>query len=201
MNGFLYSFFQKLTGIKISQKQEKLLTKIFEEFYTFEDEIEPPSSMVMMMSSVCHDKLPQALSNSINCFGNNHGCFSDAAKLILDDYQRKTKNYPGFGHPKYKTEDPRVVSVLSYAKKIGYKSLNIDNSCIFAQKIGLPLNFGGLIACVLLDCGCNIHNIDLFPIFCRSVGFAKIYQKSKDLHLKLSSSHELIDKYNSTSNF
>lgn len=196
MRGFLYSFFHRLNGVNISKKQELLLTKIFEEFYTFhEDEVEPPSSAIALLTSSCGHKLPQVLGCAINSFGANHGCFSDAAELILNDFQRKSKTYPGFGHPKYKNEDPRVTEVLTYAKRIKYSSVNINNSVEFSKKIKRPLNFGGLMACILLDCGCTLETVDLFPIVCRSVGFALIHRRAREQKIKLSSSHDVLGKY------
>lgn len=198
MNGFLQMLFLKLNGYPISKKQALLLTKIFEEFYTFhDDELEPPSSQIVALSSSCGVKLPQTLSSALNSWGEYHGCFSEAANLILNDYRSKKSYYAGFGHPKYKTEDPRVTAVLSYAKKIKYNSVNIKNSTEFAAKIKLPLNFGGLMACVLLDCGCNIHNIDVFPILCRMIGWTIIHSKVKQYKIPFDSGYEVIKRYNS----
>lgn len=197
MDKFLKSFFLALNGIEITEKQSLLLLKSFEQFYTFfEDDIEPPSSSVALLTASCGMKFPQVLANSINCFGEKHFCFSDAAKLILDDYRVQNKKYPGFGHPKYKKEDPRVSALLQYAKDIKYNSVNLKSSVEFAQKIKLCLNFAGFIACVLLDCGCTVHTVDVFPIICRTVGIAKIYQRSFEYGIKFDSAYEIVKKYN-----
>lgn len=201
MNNFLQSYFLKLTGHKICAKQEKILNCIFEELYTFkDDELEPPSSQVAVLTSACGQSLPQVLANSINCFGVYHGCFSDALEFILKNYKTEKNYYPGFGHPKYKENDPRVDTCLELVNKINYESLNINNSLKFAHDTGLPLNLGGFTACILLDCGCSVHNADLFPIICRSLGFTKIYEHSKINKIRFSSGYDIIKKYNSTNN-
>lgn len=201
MSEFLQSLFLKLNGYPISKKQCLLLTKIFEEFYTFhDDELEPPSSQIVALSSSCGMKLPQVLSSALNSWGEYHGCSSEAAKLILNDYRSKKPYYAGFGHPKYKDAEPRVTAVLNYAKRIRYSSTNIKNSTYFASKIKLPLNFGGLMACVLLDCGCTVHNIDAFPIICRMIGWTIIHSKVKQYKIPFDSGYEVIKRYNSTNN-
>lgn len=201
MNGFLEMLFLKLNGYPISKKQALLLTKIFEEFYTFhDDELEPPSSQIVALSSSCGMKLPQVLSCGLNSWGEYHGCFSEAANLILNEYRSKKPYYAGFGHPKYKDEDPRVIAVLLYAKKIKYNSINIINSCEFSKRIKLPLNFGGLMACILLDCGCTLHTIDAFPIICRIIGWSIIHNKVKQYKIPFDSGYEVIKRYNSANN-
>ena len=83
---------------------------------------------------------------------------------------------------------------------INYSNNNIQKSCQYSHAVGLPLNIGGLTACVLLDCGCNVYNADLFPIICRSVGLTLIHQNAKQEKIKFSSSYDIIRKYNNTDN-
>jgi len=198
---FFKSLFYTLNRKEITDNQDKLLNFIAEKIFTFEqDEIEPPSSMIALQATTCGQKLPQVLASSINTFGVHHACFSDALQFIIDDYKTTKKYYPGFGHPKYKDFDPRTKWTLEKAAIIGYSSANIQNSVKYAHDVGLPLNIGGLTACILLDCGCNVYNADIFPIICRSVGFTLIHQRAKQEKIKFSSSYDIITKYNGTNN-
>ena len=191
---FLEPYLQ-VAGINI------FLEFIAAELFTFEDdEIEPPSSMIALQATACGQKLPQVLASSINTFGVHHACFSEALQFILDDYKTNKKYYPGFGHPRYKDFDPRTKRVLEKASIINYSNNNIQKSCQYSHAVGLPLNIGGLTACVLLDCGCNVYNADLFPIICRSVGLTLIHQNAKQEKIKFFSSYDIIRKYNNTDN-
>ena len=198
---FFESLFLKLINKQITSEQNKLLEFIAAELFTFEDdEIEPPSSMIALQATACGQKLPQVLASSINTFGVHHACFSEALQFIINGYKTDKKYYPGFGHPRYKDFDPRTKRVLEKALIINYSNNNIQKSCEYSHAVGLPLNIGGLTACVLLDCGCNIYNADLFPIICRSVGLTLIHQNAKQEKIKFSSSYDIIRKYNNTDN-
>ena len=198
---FFESLFLKLNNKQITSEQNKLLEFIAAELFTFEDdEIEPPSSMIALQATACGQKLPQVLASSINTFGVHHACFSEALQFIINGYKTDKKYYPGFGHPRYKDFDPRTKRVLEKALIINYSNNNIQKSCEYSHAVGLPLNIGGLTACVLLDCGCNIYNADLFPIICRSVGLTLIHQNAKQEKIKFSSSYDIIRKYNNTDN-
>lgn len=198
---FFKSLFYKLNNKEITDDQEILLNSIAEELFTFDDdEIEPPSSMIALQATACGQKLPQVIATSINTFGVHHACFSESMQFILDSYKTNKKYYPGFGHPKYKDYDPRTKRILEKAQIMSHSSTNIQKSCDFAHAVGLPLNIGGLTACILLDCGCNIYNADVFPIICRSVGFTLIHQKAKQEKIKFSSSYDIIRRYNNTDN-
>lgn len=194
---FIENLFFKLNNKKITKVQARILEFLANELFSFEfDEIEPPSSMVALCSSSCGQKLPQVLASSINVFGVHHACFSDIYDFIIDDFKTTKKIYLGFGHPKFKQKDPRTTKVLRKIKSLNYKSKNIEKACQFSKKIGLPLNIAGLTACILIDCGCNKYNIDLFFIICRSVGFTMIHQKAKSKKIKFSSTYDIIKKYN-----
>ena len=198
---FFESLFLKLNDKQITSEQNKLLEFIAAELFTFEDdEIEPPSSMIALQATACGQKLPQVLASSINTFGVHHACFSEALQFIINGYKTDKKYYPGFGHPRYKDFDPRTKRVLEKALIINYSNDNIQKSCEYSHAVGLPLNIGGLTACVLLDCGCNVYNADLFPIICRSVGLTLIHQYAKQEKIKFSSSYDIIRKYNNTDN-
>jgi len=194
---FIKNVLYKLNGKHISDVQNEILEYLADQLFSFdEDEIEPPSSTIALCASACGKKLPQVLSSSINVFGTHHACFTDIYNFIINDYNTNSKIYPGFGHPKFKKQDPRTKKVLNKIKKLNYKSANIEKACRFSKKNKLPLNIAGLTTCILMDCGCNIYNIDLFFIMCRSVGLTMIHQKSKIKQIKFSSTYDIIKKYN-----
>lgn len=194
---FFENLFLKLNGKRITKKQLYILECLSDELLSFyEDEIEPPSSMIALCSSACGQKLPQVISSSINVFGVHHACFSDIYTFVNNDFKTNKEIFPGFGHPKYKKSDPRTTRILKKIKKIGYESKNLKKACDFSKSVGLPLNIAGLTTCILIDCGCNIFNIDLFFIICRSVGFTIIHQKTKSKKIKFTSTYEIIKKYN-----
>lgn len=196
---FFESVFYELNDVHITNEQNKILEYLAKELFTFQDdEIEPPSSVIALHATACGQKLPQVLSSTINVFGVHHACFSDICKFILNDFKTNDKIYPGFGHPRYKNSDPRVDKVLDKINELNYKSTNIQKACDFSHSVGLPLNIAGLTTCILLDCGCNIYNIDLFFILCRSVGLTKIYQKTNEKKIRFSSSYDIVTKYNSS---
>lgn len=196
---FLKSILLKLNNSEINEVQNEILEYLALELITFnDDEIEPPSSLIALQASACGQKLPQVISSSINVFGIHHACFSDIAKFILNNFKTNEKIYPGFGHPKYKNHDPRTEKVLKKINSLHYKSENIDKCQKFSHAVGLPFNIAGLTTCILLDCGCNIYNIDMFFIICRTVGLTMIYQKTKEKNIKFSSSYDIVRKYNSS---
>lgn len=189
--------FNELAGKEISEKQEQILSLVFQLLHTFEeDEIEPPSSMVALQTSICGHKFPQVVSSSINCFGLKHGCFSDAIKFIKNDYKSDNNIYSGFGHPKYKKQDPRVLKVLNLIRKIDYSSKHINQSINFSIENNIPINIGGITACILLDIGCDETTADYFLIISRCLGFAKIHQKVKKEKIKFGNSYEAAKQYN-----
>lgn len=194
---FLKSLFYKLNGNHVTDDQNEILEFIANELFSFDDdEIEPPSSAIALYATTCGQKLPQVIASSINVFGVKHACFSSALNFITDNYKTESRFYPGFGHPKYKDFDPRTQRTLEKIATLNYSSVNIQNSCNFAKQVNLPLNIGGLTACILLDCGCNVYNADIFPIICRSVGFTLIHQKAIHKKIKFSSSYDTLQRYN-----
>jgi citrate synthase len=188
----------ELTGKEISEKQEKILELIFQELYTFkESELEPPSSMVAFQACICGNKFPQIVASAINCFGEKHGCFSDALKFIKNDFPLDNKRFSGFGHPKYKEEDPRATKIIKYAKELNYKNDYLMKAVNFSIVNNIPINIGGVAACVLLDCGCEEIAADYFLIAARTLGFAKICQLVKSKKIKFGNSYETPKAYNS----
>ncbi len=186
----------ELTNKKISTTNKNILIRFCENFLEFhDDELEPPSSMISLLTSSCGNKYPQVISNTINCFGFKHFCFEDMAKFLIDDYENY-KIWPGFGHPKYKNEDPRVKSCLDFMNGVQYQGFYVSKILSLQSKTKHPLNIGGLFTAFLLDVGFTEKNISYFPIIIRCIGITKIYQKSNNI--KFQSSYEVIKEFNST---
>jgi len=184
----------KLTGKMLTEKEKKILLVFFECFYDFsEDSIEPPSSMVALLTTSCGMKYPQVLSNAINCFGEKHFCFEDMAVAILKDFEGY-KIFPGFGHPKYKKTDPRTEICISAIELEGYNGEQTNKVINISKNINLALNIGGLFTAFLLDLGFSIKNISYFPIIARLIGITNIYQESENI--KFDNSYDTIRKFN-----
>lgn len=189
----------------ISKKEKQILCFFAESFFTFEeDEIEPPSSMIVLMSTICGSKYPQVISSSINSFGEKHFCFEKICEDILNCINTSKIPYHGFGHPKYKTGDPRVQKILKFMSHIKYIKKNnvlymIDLDQNFSKQKNNAkvqrLNIGGLFAAFLIDIGFNKNNISYMPIIIRMIGMTNIYQKVKNKQIKFGNAHEAIIKY------
>lgn len=190
-NDFIDFISLKLINKKISPQEKQILYFFAEVLYEYDDgdllQLEPPSSMVTLMLSVCGNKYPQAISSSINCFGQKHFCFEDVAEAIEKGYQNY-KYYPGFGHPLYKKEDPRVIKCLKFIEAKKYESKFIHQIVEFSNKQKICLNIAGLITAFLMDLGFTKYNISYFPIIIRMIGMTNIYEKAKKNKLKVFSS-------------
>jgi hypothetical protein len=194
---FIDQIIFSLTEKKINNKQRRILKACFDEFWEFSDDpIEPPSSQICLLAASCNQKLPQALSSSINSFGEVHFPFRNVYEYIQYGTPHVGYKIPGFGHPKYKNGDPRVKRLLSLCKKIKYNSLNLLTMLETSENICLDLNFAGFLTCILIDCGCDEHNIEAFPIICRTIGLTKVYRTAKLKCIKFQSGYDVIKKYN-----
>lgn len=171
----------KLINKTITDKEKKILLGFFDCFYDFsEDSIEPPSSMVALLTISCGMKYPQVVSNTVNCFGKKHFCFEDIAEAILKNFEGY-KTFPGFGHPKYKKEDPRAKRCISLIQQEKYQGEHINRIILSSKKIKPVLNIGGLFTAFLLDLGFTVKNISYLPIVARMIGITNIYQKSDNI--------------------
>lgn len=174
----------KISHKKITEQEKKILLVFFECFYDFfEDSIEPPSSMVALLTISCGMKYPQVLSNTINCFGEKHFCFEDIAEAILEGFAGY-QTFPGFGHPKYKEEDPRVKRCISLIQEEKYQGKYTNQIILLSKNVKPVLNIGGLFTAFLLDLGFNIKNISYLPIIARMIGITNIYQKSSNIEFR-----------------
>lgn len=190
-NDFIDFICLKLINKKISSKEKHILYFFAESLYEYNDgdllQLEPPSSMVTLMTAICGNKYPQVISSSINCFGQKHFCFEDVAEAIEKKY-KDYNYYPGFGHPLYKENDPRVVKCLEFIKIKKYEGKFVQQITEFSNKQKLCLNIAGLITAFLMDLGFTKYNISYFPIIIRMIGMTKIYEKAKKNKLKVFSS-------------
>lgn len=198
---FIDQIIFSLTEKKINNKQRRILKACFDEFWEFSDDpIEPPSSQICLLTASCDQKLPQALSSAINSFGEVHFPFRNVCEHIkrcyIKSYRYSNAKIPGFGHPKYKNGDPRVKKLLILCEKIKYNSYSLPFMLEIAKDYHLKLNFAGFLTCILMDCGCDEHNIEAFPIICRTIGLTKVYRTAKLKRIKFQSGYDVIKEYN-----
>lgn len=181
----------KLINKKLSNKEKRILFFLAENLYQYKDgdlfELEPPSSMTAFMSAICGLKYPQVIANSINCFGQKHFCFEDVAEAIQKKYT-DYKYYPGFGHPMYKKNDPRVLKCVRFIKKEKFEGQNIKFLLDYSKSQKLCINIAGLATAFLLDLGFTKYNISYFPIAIRMIGLSLIYENVKTNKYKVFSS-------------
>lgn len=183
---------------RLDEKKLKVLNEAFDLFMNFDEaETEPPSSAICLMMTSCGHKLPQVLASSINSFGESHFCFSQVCRFI--DFYEADIHWPGlipgFGHPKYKDNDPRVSYLVKFCNQIKYIPTNLPNMIRISEAKKLVLNFAGFITCVLRDCGFDEHNIDLVPMIWRMVGLTNMHRTAKLGGLKLNSSYGVLEEY------
>ena len=184
----------KLINRKITDKEKQILLLFFDCFYDFsEDSIEPPSSMVALLTTSCGMKYPQVLSNTLNCFGEKHFCFEHIAEAILKDFNGY-KIFPGFGHPKYKKEDPRTKLCISLIREQKYKGEYTNKVIEFSRTLKPVLNIGGLFTAFLLDLGFSSKNVSCIPIIARIIGITNIYQKANNINF--GNPYDTIYKFN-----
>jgi len=187
---------QKLINKKLNKKQIKLLNFIVNILYQFEyDELTPSSSMIAFLMSGAGLDYPQVISSSINSFGKNHLCFTEMAEFILNDYKINSKYYPGFGHPIFKGQDPRIIAIIKQMEKLNIKSKKLQKSLSFAKEKDICLNIGGCCVAVLLDLGFDKYTVNYFPSISRMLGLSLIYKKSKEKNLRFATAKDSIDKY------
>jgi citrate synthase len=188
--------FEKLTGKIPNKKQKLVLQKLFEEMWTFEEELEPPTSYVALLGASCGVGYHQAMASAINLFGEKHGPIGKAVAYIgrfrfHSAFILEGSSFYGFGHPKYKKQDPRTVRMVKFCKSIGYTNEYIKDCLADEKRNNRCLNIGGFMACVLLDCGCTPENADYFPLIARMLGLSKIYEKAKKKKIKLGDARKM----------
>ena len=101
--------------------------------------------------------------------------FGDVYDLIMTG--RTEGHLPGFGHPTYKKEDPRVQIIENYW--LGELPLFYQHMKDLSEDTGLSLNMAGALTPFLMEIGFKRHNIDSFPLMCRMIGLTKIYNNIK----------------------
>ena len=193
---FLEFAYSKLLNKKISNKQKKILNLLLIELYDFEpNSLIPNSSMICFLTAASERDYPQSIASAINCFGNAHFPFTKIAEFILNDFKTSDKYYPGFGHPIYKKNDPRIESLIYKIKQLKYNTPYIEKCLKFSKTNDLPLNIGGFCAAALLDIGFDIHTINYFPTISRMLGLSLVYSKVKNNNLRSATSLDIIEKY------
>jgi len=186
----------KLNGKKCTKNQKKVLNLLFQNLYSFEtNELLPNSSMIAYLMTGCGLDYPQVLSSAINSFGDAHLPVTKICQFIMNDFQNNEKYYPGFGHPVYKTIDPRVNRLVKLVKKLKIKSVYIDKCLKFSEEKNICFNIGGFSGAFLIDIGFDIYSANYISIISRMLGLSMIYKKSKQNKLRFATSLDNIDKY------
>ena len=80
------------------------------------------------------------------------------AKAVVEEFDRKKKRLPGYGHKLYK-RDPRTMRLLELAKEFGYMGRFVEFAVAVQDELeaksgkNLPLNVDGMIAAIISEMG------------------------------------------------
>jgi citryl-CoA lyase len=80
------------------------------------------------------------------------------AKLMVEEFEKKKKRFPGYGHKIYK-RDPRTLRLLDLAKEYGFSGRFVEFAVAVQDELEskggktLPLNVDGMIAAVISEMG------------------------------------------------
>lgn len=180
---FAEMVFLILNGEMPSKKEAKIFNHIL---VSFSDHgVTPPSTQAARLIASSGSSMNNAVAGGLLSFGKNHagaieksmGLLQDAinslnlsesdpddenkriARLAIDivnDFEKKSKRIPGFGH-RYHDKDPRAVRLLDLAILEGsigpHTKLALVIENILAEKKGICLNVDGANAGLLSDLG------------------------------------------------
>jgi len=80
------------------------------------------------------------------------------ARQVVEDFSKKKKRFPGYGHKLYK-RDPRTLRILDLAKEYGFSGRYVEFAVAIQDALEaqsqkpLPLNVDGMIAAVISEMG------------------------------------------------
>lgn len=186
----------KLLDKNINNKEKEILNLVFQEFHDFDvNPLVPNSSMIAFLMSGCGLDYSQVLSSALNSFGEAHLPITKIVVFITNDFKTTEKYYPGFGHPIYKKNDPRVTKLIQAIKNIGYKTPHVDSCIKFSQEKNICLNIGGFSTALLLDVGFDINNIHYLLIISRMLGISNVYKTVKKNKLRFVTSTDNISNH------
>tara|TARA_R110001592_G_scaffold350736_2_gene647127 strand:+ start:3159 stop:3767 length:609 start_codon:yes stop_codon:yes gene_type:complete len=186
-------------GNLVSEDQLDLFSELSSVFVEFPIDNEPPSSAVVALAANCGAELPNALASGLNCITDQHLPIQQIAEFISKNYKREPREvFPsssgkkilGFGHPSIKGKDPRV---LFLRDKFNHLFSDHTNFCISLEKhMPVPMNIGCIIASLSLDNGIKPRDCLFLPLLGRSLGWLKLYNKTKTKFSKVVPSFENI---------
>ncbi len=140
--------------------------------------VTPPSTQAARLMASAGSPVNACLAGGILAFGENHAgaienamkhlqegvkvseaydrSISETATFIIEEYKKKGKKVPGFGH-RYHTEDPRARKLLKLAEKYGcngkHFKIAVEMEKILLKQKGIKMNIDGANAAILSDMG------------------------------------------------
>jgi citrate synthase len=176
---FVSTFFLSLTGRKPSKQEKIILNAIL--VSCIDHGINPASGFVPRVVASSGNDVLTCMASSLLALGPYHGGaitgamevflqvktngdlkgsnIEQASDELVDSYRLEKKRVPGFGHPTYKTFDPRAKLLFELARKedldIEYMNVARQMEHSLEQKLNkkLILNIDGAIAALLMTLG------------------------------------------------
>ena len=172
---FVATFFLSLTGRKPKKNEKKILNALL--VASIDHGINPASGFVPRVVASSGNDILTCMASSLLALGPYHGgAITGAMKVLLkvskdgddmekacerliDEYRLEKKRVPGYGHPKYRTVDPRSKLLFEMARKadldISFMNLAKQMEHSLEEKLNrrLVLNIDGAIAALLLTMG------------------------------------------------
>lgn len=169
---FVSTLFLSLVGRKPKANEKRILNAIL--ISAIDHGIEPASGFVPRVVAASGNDMLPTMASALLALGPYHGgaitnCMNmlleanalnedkeKAAREIVVRYSEKKVRLPGFGHPHYKTEDPRTKQLFDIAREVGvpleFPSLAQMIELALEDNLNrkLVLNIDGAIASLLL---------------------------------------------------
>jgi citrate synthase len=169
---FVDTLFLSLTGRQPKPAESKLLNAIL--VASIDHGINPASGFVPRVVAASGNDVLTSMASTLLALGPYHGgaitnCMDVLAEVesagnnlesscrtLVKEFRSDKKRIPGFGHPVYKTEDPRVVLLFKMARdsKLDNKYINIaqmiEHELEEAAGRKLIINVDGAIAALFM---------------------------------------------------
>lgn len=199
---FVSTLFLSLTGKKPKKNEKKILNAIL--VASIDHGINPASGFVPRVVASSGNDILTCMASALLALGPYHGGAitnamnvlkeiaadgddkEQACERMIDSYRLEKRRIPGFGHPKYKTVDPRAKVLFEMARKdeldIEYMNLAKQLEHSLEQKLNkkLVLNIDGAIAALLLTLGIDpIAGNALFGVARVAGSIAHIVEEQK----------------------
>lgn len=98
------------------------------------------------------------------------------ASIIIEERKNEGKQFPGFGHPIHKPEDPRTTKLFDVAKELGFYGQNsqllVEVHRQFCEAKGktITLNAVGAIGAIMADMDIDYQVVRALAVASRAVG-------------------------------